>query len=679
MYKIPSVPDQFGWGGIGFGEELKTVVDEIVANGEDHETRVTDLEEAVEALDPEALEGVEGLGERLDAVEGILGDEEEGMVKDVADLETTVGGEETGLVKDVADLQAAVDALDPEILGGVEGLDERIDALEVTVDTETTGLVDKVAALEETIDTAETGVVDRLEAVEATLDTAETGVVDRVDALEATIDTAETGLVDRVEAVEATLDTAETGLVDRVEAVEATLDTAETGLVDRVEDVEATLDTAETGVVDRLEAVEATLDTAETGLVDRVEDVEATLDTAETGIVDRVEALEATVDTAETGLVDRVGDVEATLDTAETGIVDRVEAVEATLDTAETGLVDRVEALETAVGDEESGIVKDIDDLQAEVSALDINMLRKGTIALAGRSPTKILFQDSIAATLLGDVVAPFALDHGDTFIVTGDGTEQTITFSATAGKHTGATSPITDMTLETDTQFKIAVNGDLTAHLVTCVWTACDEGAEVAAAMEDAIQALGDDYAAVTVIYDTNKYVITSGQKGTGSKVRITRADTLDCCDELKIADLGADSDGAGDAVDITETSLAEFITKAAGLNKLTATDGTTGIRLTSKTTGSDSSLVIGAGTANAALGFVQAAEDFGSIGLGYETDMADANYVVMATLSGVDQASIVGLGLSINSKATAGFEIECEDDTSTEDVAVLIFGSIA
>jgi hypothetical protein len=77
--------------------------------------------------------------------------------------------------------------------------------------------------------------------------------------------------------------------------------------------------------------------------------------------------------------------------------------------------------------------------------------------------------------------------------------------------------------------------------------------------------------------------------------------------------------------------------------------------------------------------LGLADAAVAYGSQGLGYETDMEDANYLVMATLDGVAQASLTAKFLSITNKAVGGFVVECGDNRATDDVAVAIFGQAA
>ena len=135
------------------------------------------------------------------------------------------------------------------------------------------------------------------------------------------------------------------------------------------------------------------------------------------------------------------------------------------------------------------------------------------------------------------------AVKANATFTDEGEGGEPT------AGYHTGGANPMVDM-VGAENKFKIAVDEDAVAHTVTCDWTDCDDGTKVAAAMESAIQALGGAYAAVTAEFSGGVYVITSGTTGHHSQVRINRAASLDCCDELQLAELGVNTDGTGGAV---------------------------------------------------------------------------------------------------------------------------------
>ena len=200
---------------------------------------------------------------------------------------------------------------------------------------------------------------------------------------------------------------------------------------------------------------------------------------------------------------------------------------------------------------------------------------------------------------------------------------------------------------------------------------------AAIASAMETAIQDLGGKKAAVTVAFDS-VYTITSGTLGTGSSVVITDAAEANVADDLKLgaANEGVETAGTGDFVDAAAATPAEV---AAAINEKatgwTATAEGNKIRITSPTAGKDSSLVVNAGsTADEILGITGSA--YGAQGLGYDTDMADANYLALATLNGVASASLADAGLSITGRTAAGFQVECETAAAAHDVDVLILG---
>ena len=64
---------------------------------------------------------------------------------------------------------------------------------------------------------------------------------------------------------------------------------------------------------------------------------------------------------------------------------------------------------------------------------------------------------------------------------------------------------------------------------------------------------------------------------------------------------------------------------------------------------------------------------------GLGYATDMANADYIVLPVLSGTAQADVGGKGFSINDKTTSGFTLVCEDSNATDTVDLVIIGVAA
>lgn len=116
------VYDGTNWVELGNVDAQQTAISDLqdrMDNAEDRldtieGTYATDAELAAEkkALQDQidtkaATTTVTGIGNRVTALEGTVGDADSGLVKDVDALKTTVGGSTSGLVKDVADLKAA--------------------------------------------------------------------------------------------------------------------------------------------------------------------------------------------------------------------------------------------------------------------------------------------------------------------------------------------------------------------------------------------------------------------------------------------------------------------------------------------------------------------------------------------------------------------------------------------
>lgn len=112
---------------------------------------------------------------------------------------------------------------------------------------------------------------------------------------------------------------------------------------------------------------------------------------------------------------------------------------------------------------------------------------------------------------------------------------------ASTTGYLTGGAGASTDITLDTATTFKIAVDGDTMPKIVTISVTGNNTGDKIANACQTAIQSLGGAYAKVTFTFSIDHYVITSGLLGSNSKVRITPGDTNDLSVDLKINTLNA------------------------------------------------------------------------------------------------------------------------------------------
>ena len=326
--------------------------------------------------------------------------------------------------------------------------------------------------------------------------------------------------------------------------------------------------------------------------------------------------------------------------------------------------------------------------LDAVAGLIGDTSIRKGKVKLDADGKARVKFQDSGPATLLSTQAGPYNLTgvgNGGTIIVNPDGDgAKTVTINFAAGTHVGGASCSTDMAGEVDTKLKIRANGDPDWHEITCDWTLCNSGAAIATQLQTQIQALGATYGynAITVGFANSKLTFTSAQAGTGSTIEIARADTLDCCDELDIGPNGTTTPGTGDVANAAAALAAELvavINADLAAESIIATAESGKIRLTSKTNGAGSSIVMGDSSLKTVLGLAKDATSYGSQGLGYATDMADALYVVVATLAGVAQGNLTGRILSITNQAVGGFDVECFEATATDDVFVAIFGQAA
>lgn len=323
------------------------------------------------------------------------------------------------------------------------------------------------------------------------------------------------------------------------------------------------------------------------------------------------------------------------------------------------------------------------DAIDAKFAELEVALgkKRKGVVKLSGANPTRVLFKATEAAKATSNA-GPFNLasvGDGATLIVTTD-TEsaETATINVTKGISVSGASPSTSIATESDAKFNISVDGDA-AELVTLTLTGLTSGAAIATQLQTAIRAKGGKKAAVTVDYDVTvagKYVVASGTLGSGSSVVITPSAVGSITEELK---LGADSGGTetagtGDVANIAAATAEEIAAViATDMEKCTASVVAGKLVITSKTV-VDSKITLGNGTANTALGFTNAQVENFIRGLGYDTDMANADYNVVATLKGA--ASPASLGLSITTPTAAGFSIVCQTANSVADVYVQIEG---
>jgi hypothetical protein len=307
-------------------------------------------------------------------------------------------------------------------------------------------------------------------------------------------------------------------------------------------------------------------------------------------------------------------------------------------------------------------------------------IIKKGGITLNGLAYTPVLFGDDSAAILESTVTGPFDISgvgDGGTLILAVDGGEaQTATINYTQGKSVSGASPSTDISGESDSKFKISVDGD-TAEEVTLTVGSLNSGALIAAAMQTGIRALGGKKALVTVTYDdveAGKYCIVSADGGTGSAVVITAAENGSITEELKIGTVagGTETAGTGDCVSAKAVIAAEIAAVCTtDITGATVTDNDGKILITSDTEGVDSSIVAGNSTLKTVLGIAQNAAGYGAQGLGLD-DAEDGNYVVNATLKNV--TSLAGKCLSVANRTATGFRVYCETTAATDDVDLII-----
>jgi hypothetical protein len=255
---------------------------------------------------------------------------------------------------------------------------------------------------------------------------------------------------------------------------------------------------------------------------------------------------------------------------------------------------------------------------------------------------------------------------------------EATATFTATAGKHVSQAGAAVDLTAGTDRKFNIANDGDATEHEIVMTAASCTDGNATAAEMQACIRALGGIYAAVTVTYGATQYTITSQGLGTGSNVIITNATTNNCADDLKIGTVngGVSTAGTGDCISSLAVTRGEVATWLnAAIATITASGAGSVLTITSKTTGKDSRIACGNGTANATVGLTNGTIDNGAQGMGAIANFSDANFAVFLTLNGT--ADPTAKCITANNRATTGFDIISDGASDVDYVDILCIGA--
>lgn len=361
----------------------------------------------------------------------------------------------------------------------------------------------------------------------------------------------------------------------------------------------------------------------------------------------------------------------------------------------------KIENVTDPTADQEAATKKYVDDTVDAVaegmSDAKTDKILRGKVTLTGAASglTEVAFGAATAALKMGTVAGPWDLHdpgNGGTIVIDPDGDgSQTATLNAAAGTHTGAVGASTDMSANPEDKFKISVDGaDVVTVECDFVGETCNDGTKIAAEMQSKARTATSTL--LTVAYSADggaHYIFTSPTLGTNSSIAITAADDHDCSEELLLgtANGGVSAQGTGDCGDITAVTPEEMITLCEGdMAGLTITQGTGDdagkLIFTSDSTGGASSITVGAGTLNAALGFTEAQVDYGANGLGYDgvtlTHSGDNEYSVALCPVGVAQGDLGAECLGVQSKAATGFNIACETAASAYQVDVIVIGLV-
>lgn len=165
--------------------------------------------------------------------------------------------------------------------------------------------------------------------------------------------------------------------------------------------------------------------------------------------------------------------------------------------------------------------------------------------------------------------VEPFVLDNAQVLNVEVDGgVAQAFTFAATAGVRTATTAgpyAITDAW-----HLDVQVDGGAT-QVIT--FNTADFVAIGAALIAEVVILVNADTTGLTATESTGFLRMTSDTKGTGSEIEVMNTSTAGLLTALGLA--AGTNNGTGDAVNIAATTVAEVVTKLAGLTDATASAG--------------------------------------------------------------------------------------------------------
>ena len=165
--------------------------------------------------------------------------------------------------------------------------------------------------------------------------------------------------------------------------------------------------------------------------------------------------------------------------------------------------------------------------------------------------------------------VAPFVLGNAQVLNVEVDGgVAQAFTFAATAGSRVGN---VAELYAITDTwHLDVKVDGGAT-QVIT--FNTADFVAIGAATLAEVVTLVNADTTGLTAAPSGGFLLMTSDTKGTGSSIQVVNTSTAGLLTALGLT--ASTGTGTGDAVNIAATTVAEVVTKLAGLTDATASAG--------------------------------------------------------------------------------------------------------
>ena len=284
-------------------------------------------------------------------------------------------------------------------------------------------------------------------------------------------------------------------------------------------------------------------------------------------------------------------------------------------------------------------------------------------VVLNGTTETRVSMEGDLSAEL--DFGAgTWASDDAETLILN----DETFTILAEAGFSQGADGADTDISGGADSKFKISVDGD-EAEEVELDLTSLDSGAAIAAEMQTKIRALEGNKTGVVVEFNSgdDNYKITSGTKGSNSSVVITRADSSNVTEELKIGQDGEEevqgTGNVGNAAAVTAEELAEIINDTA-VSITAYVDVNDELVILSDDIGKDAEIEVGDGDLNTELDITNGDLYKGAQGLDIDEDL---EHVITQSLNTALAVGLKDVGYREFTLVTT--------DNSTEEIKVTVY----